>query len=146
MLDYNYCKYFLFISVIIDWGGISELHLSIFLLLRAKSEWCMFSDTFKGLCSSYRQVVRQTGVRTLLYPGGRQTGWCRQVSGGKMLSLSGPAASASHNGETASWPGTGCMAAHWTTPGGRRQQYYTWEHKTYISTFRVTNWQRGSVF
>lgn len=108
----------------------------------------MFSDTFKGLCSSYRQVVRQTGVRTLPYPGGRQTGWCRQVSGGKTLSLSGPAASASHNGETASWPETGCMAAHWTTPGGRRQQYYTWDpqHKTYISTFRVTNWQMGGVF
>lgn len=33
-----------------------------------------------------------------------------------MLSLSGPAAFASHSGGTISWPGKGYMVAHWRGP------------------------------
>lgn len=43
-----------------------------------------------------------------------------------MLSLSGPAASASHSGGTASWPGIGYMAAHWRAPAGGDSSWDLW--------------------
>lgn len=75
----------------------------------------------------------KTSVRTLLYPLDRPTGWCRLISGVKTFSPSGPDVSASRNGGTASWPGTGCMVCHLKAPSPQVE-----------GTKMVTNVENGS--
>ncbi len=123
----------------------THIHTEGQTLVRKELNLNFFLDAFKGfLYQTDRHTDRHTAAHTWLCPGGRQTGWCRQVSEEKRFSLSGPAASASHSVEKPSWPGTGCTAPHWTTPGGRRQRYFsswvTCENKIKIRCSSFSEW------